>query len=84
MSATLRDELHRHNLVAWCEVCAHYVPDAVPYATRSAAAAADPGALPAADGACDVLYPITPHRRAAMVEVPDGTPIFFCKMFEAR
>ena len=36
------------------------------------------------DGAvCDLLHPTSPHRQAAF-DVPDGTPIFFCKMFEAR
>jgi len=36
------------------------------------------------DGACDLLYPTPPHRRAAFDNAKDGDPIFFCKMFEAR
>lgn len=34
--------------------------------------------------ACDLLYPVAPHRRATWEEAGPGTPLVFCKMFEAR
>ncbi|MBI1948480.1 MAG: hypothetical protein HYS27_22530 [Deltaproteobacteria bacterium] len=35
-------------------------------------------------GACDLLYPVAPHRRAAFERPPPGARLVFCKMFEAR
>lgn len=34
--------------------------------------------------ACDLLYPVGPHRRAAFEASPPGARLVFCKMFEAR
>ncbi len=35
------------------------------------------------EGACDLLYPTEPHRRATVDKKVDGDPLLFCKMFEA-
>lgn len=32
---------------------------------------------------CDLLYPTSPHRKAAFDGARDGDPVSFCKMFEA-
>jgi len=34
--------------------------------------------------ACDLLYPVQPHRRAAFERAPAGARLVFCRMFEAR
>lgn len=34
--------------------------------------------------ACDLLYPVAPHRRAAWDDAGEGARLVFCKMFEAR
>lgn len=34
--------------------------------------------------ACDLLYPVEPHRRARFENAAAGDRLVFCKMFEAR
>ena len=69
MSPGFRTESSQRRLVCCCEDCAHFVEDA-------------PGTEGGA-GACDLLVPTAPHRRAAWASAPDGAPLSFCKMFEA-
>jgi hypothetical protein len=69
MSPEFRTESSQRRLVCCCEDCAHFVADA-----------------PGADGcvgACDLLFPTAPHRRAAWASAADGAALSFCKMFEA-
>jgi len=34
--------------------------------------------------ACEVMYPVKPHRRQTFLEAQDGERIYFCKMFEVE
>jgi hypothetical protein len=73
MSPAFRIEASQHQLVTACEHCAHFVFDAV---ERVAGGTGAPGA-------CDLLFPTGPHRRAAWQALHDGEALPFCKMFEA-
>jgi hypothetical protein len=69
MSPGFRAEASHHGFVGWCEACSHF-----------RVAADDPDGTRAA---CDLLFPTSPHRRAAWQALADGDPLPFCKMFEA-
>jgi hypothetical protein len=72
MSPAFRLEASHHRLVAACEQCTHFVADAV---ERRADGTTSPGA-------CGLLFPTGPHRRAAWDALVDDDPLPFCKMFE--
>jgi|GEM_PF-2334987 len=69
MSPALRLDLSQHRLVCCCEDCDHFD-----------AAATERGAT--GSGACDLLFPTAPHRRATWESAADGDALSFCKLFE--
>ncbi len=70
MSSSLRLELSQGRFVCCCEDCDHFVADAF---ERD-------GLVP---GACSLLFPTAPHRRARWLAAADGAALSFCKLFEA-
>lgn len=68
MSEAFRLESRQQRLACCCDECAFFV--------------LKPNAPPGDDGACALLFPTAPHRRARWDAAADGDALSFCKMFE--